>query len=75
MVRSYTSVRLESGIHLGAVHTFIINSKPKDPVTCTCFYDICKKKKKGAKKIVKNKVTVSSVCNTHTKKPISPTQS
>lgn len=64
MVRSYTSVRLESGIHLGAVHTFIINSKPKDPVTCTCFYDICKKKK-GAKKIVKNKVTVSSLCNTH----------
>lgn len=71
MVCLYISVRFELGIYLGVVYIFIINLKFKDLVICICFYDICKKKKKGVKKIVKNKVIVFLVCNIYMKKLIS----
>lgn len=70
MVCLYISVRFELGIYLGVVYIFIINLKFKDLVICICFYDICKKKK-GVKKIVKNKVIVFLVCNIYMKKLIS----
>lgn len=71
MVCLYISVRFELGIYLGVVYIFIINLKFKDLVICICIYDICKKKKKRVKKIVKNKVIVFLVCNIYMKKLIS----